>query len=71
MTVPFSLLVASSVPVELSAKLLMGALCAWMMFETLRLSKSKMSTSPGVDDDAPAVFEKGDVGECTGEGYVR
>lgn len=68
---PFSLDVASSVPVEFSARHEMGALCAWMMFETLRLSKSKMSTSPGVDDDAPAVFEKGDVGEGTGEGYAR
>jgi hypothetical protein len=46
MTVPFSDAVARSVPDALMERNEMGALCAWMTFETVRERVEKRRTSP-------------------------
>jgi hypothetical protein len=46
MTVPFSEAVARSVPVELIERKEMGALCAWITFDTVRERVEKRRTSP-------------------------
>jgi hypothetical protein len=55
MTVPLSEEVARSVPEESMARKDMGALCAWMTFDTVRERVEKIRTSPDwcviLDDD--------------------
>lgn len=77
MTVPLSDAVASSVPSALIERKEMGDLCAWMTFATVSERVEKIRTSPACwwdeeEDGWEGVgWDKGVVGEGTGDGYAR
>jgi len=75
-TVPLSDAVAKRVPVELMERKEMGALCAWITFETVSERVEKRKTSPDccigvVCGDWLRLTRLAVVGEGTADGYAR
>ena len=75
-TVPFSDADASMVPVELIDRKEMGALWACITLATVSVRVEKSMISPdcctaGGWEDADDCWERGDVGDGTGEGYAK
>src|SRR6266702_3430534 len=76
MTVPFSEAVVRSVPVLFNASAEIGALCARIIWETVRDFVEKSRTSPdaaAAEDGAGGVCDVAETsaGTGTGEGYAR